>query len=563
MLMGDENLHYFQTNDGLVVVQDENENYVYAKLTDTGFEPSTLLAHEKQMRSAEEVAQIAELGNVADLGIKRVAEQKPRFEKKVGEPGGNFFGLKKGLVIMVEFEDVSFTLTKKDVVDMVNKEGYRNDYGAIGSVHDYFHEMSDEQFDLYFDVVGPVKLTRKCYYYGYNSGNNDNYNRVNEFVTESILAAADSTDFTQYDWNGDDEVDQVFLFYAGYGEATGGHPNTIWPHESALVSPLTIDGMKVSTYACSNELNGSDGEVPMGLGVFCHEFSHCLGLPDFYDTAIGGTQYGMDMWSLMASGSYNGNSWLPAAFTGYERYFCGWRDLRKLESPCKVERLEPISNGGETYQIVNPGNENEYFLLENRHGGYGWDKGFYTNNNGQPVSGLLIYHVTYDPDRWRRNTVNATGKGYQCMTIVHADCSDVTTIEQGGYYYIDGSEYQGDLFPYRATLTENHNSFSDTSTPKDELNTPNSDGSYLLHTNVSSIRTQARFSFFVFENGTQPWSDGIQDVFNDAQGGKADVFTADGRLIRSGVDSREAEALPKGMYVLRFADGKGRKVVVR
>ena len=524
LLVGDENLHYYMTTDGLVVLQNENGDYVYACLSSEGFEPTTILAHNVDMRTSWEKAQIATFEEVGTEGLSRAAAQKPRFARTVGEPTGDFTGSKKGLVIMVEFSDVNFTVSKQDIEDMVNKEGYTNSYGAIGSVHDYFSDMSDGQFDLSFNVVGPVKLDRNCYYYGYNSGRNDSYNRLMEFVRESVLAAADSTDFSLYDWDGDGYVEQVFLLYAGYGEATGGHANTIWPHESSLWSPLTIDGVKVSTYACSNELNGSSGTVRMGLGVFCHEFSHCLGLPDFYDTSDGGSQYGMDMWDVMASGSYNGDSWIPAAYTGYERNFCGWRDFNKLNTPCEVEELEPIGNGGETYQIVNPGNENEYYLLENRHGGYGWDKGFYTNNTGQALSGLMIYHVTYDADRWALNKVNATGYGYQCMTPVHADCSEETVFQQGQYLYINGDEYQGDLFPYRVSFKENHNTFSDTSTPQDVLNTPNKDGTYLLHTNVINIRKQGRFCYFDFEGIETPENYALGDVNGDGTVNVTDVM---------------------------------------
>ena len=111
LLSGDENLHYFKTTDGLVVLQDENENYVYAQLTNDGFEPTQLLAHNADMRSADEQAQIAKLGDVANTGLRRAAAQKPRFAHTIGEPTGNFVGSKKGLVIMVEFSDVSFTVT--------------------------------------------------------------------------------------------------------------------------------------------------------------------------------------------------------------------------------------------------------------------------------------------------------------------------------------------------------------------------------------------------------------------------------------------------------------------
>ena len=176
----------------------------------------------------------------------------------------------------------------------------------------------------------------------------------------------------------------------------------------------------------------------------------------------------------------------------------------------------------------------------------------------------MIYHVTYEADRWRTNKANATGYGYQCMTPVHADCSEETVYQQGQYLYVNGDEYQGDLFPYRPSMTENRNSFSDDSTPQDVLNTPNSDGTYLLHTNVTNIRTQARFCFFVFNGGTRPWTpDGIQETAADMNTGKADVYSLDGRLMRTAVENGETGSLPQGVYVLRYADGSSRKIAVK
>ncbi len=556
MLQGDENLHYFKTSDGMVAVQNALNQYVYAQVRKQQLVETDMLVHEPEMRTLEEQAFVQSLGDVA-ADCRRLASKANAFPKKIGEPTGVFEGEKKGLVIMVAFNDLDFTITKDELNNMLNQVGYTNTHGAVGSVHDYFLSQSFNKFSLIFDIVGPVKMPKSNSYYGYNSMGKDSPNRVAEFVKGAIQLAADEADFSQYDWDGDGYVDQVFLFYAGYGEATNGPKNTIWPHESMLYPALNIDGVKVQTYACSNELDGDSGEKPMGIGTFCHEFTHCLGLPDFYDTSEDGDNFGMGVWDVMCSGSYNGDSWIPAPYTGYERHFCGWKEYRVLSDPCKVTKLEPVENGGETYQIINPGNQEEYYLLENRHGAYGWDRGLYTNNSGQRINGLLITHVTHVANRWRYNTVNA-GDGYQCMTIFHADNSEATTMVLNGVTYLDGDEFQGDLYPYRASLTENHNSLADTSVPKDELNTPNTDGSYLMHTSITNITKQSRFVNFTFMNGTKPWSDtnGISEI--SVHGGTAaGVYSLGGVMVASDASD---QTLPKGIYVVRDAEGHSYKI---
>ena len=45
---------------------------------------------------------------------------------------------------------------------------------------------------------------------------------------------------------------------------------------------VKLDGVTVDTYACGSELMGISGKTLDGIGTMCHEYSHCLGLPDFY-----------------------------------------------------------------------------------------------------------------------------------------------------------------------------------------------------------------------------------------------------------------------------------------
>ena len=157
-----------------------------------------------------------------------------------------------------------------------------------GSVRDYFRAQSYGQFAPEFDVVGPLTAANDMAYYGRHSGNN-NDSHVPELVWEACLQADPLVNFADYDWNGDGEADLVYMVYAGYSEAQGAAPETIWPQKWYLTmyQSLQLDGVTIDGYACSSELRGTSGSELDGIGTACHEFSHCLGLPDTYDMIHG------------------------------------------------------------------------------------------------------------------------------------------------------------------------------------------------------------------------------------------------------------------------------------
>ncbi len=221
-----------------------------------------------------------------------------------------YIGEKRGLVILVNFADLAMVseTAQADFDAQFNEEGYSKS-GHVGSVSDYFYEQSYEQFRLRFDVVGPITVSQDMAYYGGNDGGSDQ--AVCTLVIEACKMVDELVDFSDYDWDGDNEVDQVFLIYAGYGENfTGVSEDAIWPHEWDLSSgksygdgtgALTLDGVKIDTYAMSCELYGKSGDQMDGIGMACHEFAHCLGYPDFYDTSYKGG-WGMQAGDLMDSG---------------------------------------------------------------------------------------------------------------------------------------------------------------------------------------------------------------------------------------------------------------------
>ena len=320
--------------------------------------------------------------------------QANRTSRRVGVPSSTTTGNHRGLVLLVQFQDVKFVTNNPNTTftNFFNQVGYSH-AGMKGSVRDYFKEQSYDQLTIDFDVYGPYTPSKKMAYYGEpekdNSGkiiNNDL--RPAEMVGEAIDAAeAAGVDFSKYDWDKDGNVDQVFVIYAGYAQSQGADDNTIWPHEWYLSADnekaRRYDNVKIDQYACSSELRGDGIDNPGvldGIGTACHEFSHCMGLPDMYDTSVEGDNYGTSRWDVMCSGSYNEDACVPAGYTSYERWFSRWLTPVELNAPVTVTNMKPLAQQGEAYVIYNDAKEKdingEYYLLENRQP-VGFDQGLY------------------------------------------------------------------------------------------------------------------------------------------------------------------------------------------
>ncbi len=454
-LVGDEHGHYWLGNDG--------KTYI------VGSEGIATAVDSETIKSKASVRR-------QQSNARRAARLAPR---KVGDVG-SITGTKKGLIILVNFSDVSFKSANNNALYQRIANEANFSYGSFkGSMYDYFKAQSDGQFLLTFDVVGPYTVSNTQAYYGGNdSSGNDEHPA--EMVIEALQQANSDVDFSDYDWDGDKEVEQVYVVYAGQGEADGGSDDTIWPHEWTLSSAAyygdgagaqTLDGVRINTYACGGELNGS-GNIA-GIGTMCHEFSHCLGYPDFYDTDYSGGQ-GMGYWDLMDGGSYNDDGYRPAGYTSYERWVAGWRTPVELTATTQVNNMPAYANtSAPSYIIYNPGNSNEYFLLENRQQ-TGWD-------TDVPGEGLLILHVDYDASAWSSNTPNDT-PSHQRMTWIPADNNYQYTTYQGTKYYtFDGMA--NDPFPYGSV-----NSFGASTTPAASLyNTNTNTNTKYLDSSVENI----------------------------------------------------------------------------
>ena len=445
MTVGDEHFNYALTEDNIPVLPHKG-SYYYAHIEDNQLVPSSVLAHDKALRKGKE-----ELVAAAIQQVRQLQKQQEMHvnSKPFGEGlGMTWEGKKKGLVILVEFEDVAFRIPndvktlrprEKDVKtlyeNMLNKVGYTNDNGAIGSVHDYFLDQSNGKFDLTFDVVGPVKLKHPHKFYGERTANMNDANAP-QMIIDACNAIQGQVDFSKYDWDDDGEVEQVYVIYAGEGEATGGKPSTIWPHKYSLtdagLDALTFNGQTINTYACSNEIirakvNEKSRIYYSGIGTICHEFSHCLGLPDFYDTR-GGSNIGSGRFDLMCGGSYNGGpeslinvyggtgiGTVPAGYDAYEKAYMGWlKPITLGDEAVEVKNMKGLAEGGDAYFLYNPDTKNEYYIFENRTP-HRWDAEL-------PGHGLMVFHVDFDAYSWRMNNLNAaSAQRHPRFTIVSAD----------------------------------------------------------------------------------------------------------------------------------------------
>lgn len=300
------------------------------------------------------------------------------------------------VVLPVQFQDREFAADRSELE------------AQTAAAEAYFNHQFGTERGFRFDLAPVRTLPKNVAYYGENrSGKRDA--RLEEAVRDACTLSDADVDFSLYDNDGDGAVDGILLLTPGPGEEESGNPSDLWSRKdelSALSKAISLDGKRIDRFAV----------CPEGRpGIFCHEFGHLLGLPDFYDTDgddSGGQTPGLWDSALMDKGCLLDP---PPPFNALDFNILGLGRCDTL-STGRYD-LQPLAST-RRYLYAPTDKPDEYFLFEGRDGG------------------LLVYHVDrsdnpagYAPqyetelsarERWDYGLVN-NNPAHPCARLIPAN----------------------------------------------------------------------------------------------------------------------------------------------
>ena len=434
-LSGDEFGHILLTPDGCSLVQDADGWWCYAHYDVFGHR----LSSGKHAGNPDTPAAVIAASRNVPLDLIRrkraarhaqreplLARERARIRTRAGD---NMGGIRHGLIILAQFQDLSFSYTRDDFERIINGTGPTT---ALS----YFKDQWKDGYTFRFDITDIVTLPQNYAWYGTNNDDGED-DKAADMIIHACEAIDTDVDFSEYDNDGDGRVDNVFVFYAGPNESEGAGDNYVWPHMWYVQSGAGItdrrDGVLIDNYACTSELRLDENLTTFTtlatIGTFCHEYTHTFGIPDLYDADNEGSGgYAEAMWNcidLMDAGNYNNSGRTPPNYSVVERWFFGMSEGKALTEG--VHTLRPVQENGDFYYLETD-NQDEIYLFECRQA-KGWDAHIGGN-------GLLVYHIDCSErpagestsqskvisawDRWDLNEVNAR-PDHQCVDLIEPD----------------------------------------------------------------------------------------------------------------------------------------------
>jgi len=441
-----------------------------------------------------------------------------------------YIGNRHQLTILASFQDKKFINGSPSTLwNRILNESHFNEEPFRGSVHDYFYDQSYGQFNLTFDlheITLPDSLNK------YKSTSQDDENSkymVNDIID---ILVAKGIDWSPYDWDGDGTIEQLLIIYAGKGMNDGGDDNSIWPHQWWLSEHEDCEARQVSSneknyivdcYCCVQEMTAEDDYGC--FGTICHEYSHCFGLPDFYN----GNKSFLKYWDLMDSGNYKGNGFCPTSYSAHERMLMGWLQPKELTSDTIVANMPQLAEEPVAYLVRNNGYDQEYYFIENRQQNR-WDEGL-------PGKGIIIFHIDYSEGLWRSTTEYVNTNKLMRYHIIPAN--NITSIYSSANW----------TYPY-----QNNTELTNTSSPAATLIHPNSDGTNLMSKPITEIQVTDGMASFHFQNDMVS---AVPTVSLSAENVRQ-YFSLQGHAL-----GNDLALLPQGIYIVRDAQGNTIKIVKR
>jgi len=387
-----------------------------------------------------------------EIGLNSGGEpilKKAGFLAKAGV-SGNF----KILTVLVDFSDNTSSVTANDFDTLIYVD-------VAGTVHNYYKEVSYNTLSITSSIwpssLGWIRAPETyAYYVDSNYGTASYPNNTQKLVEDIVDAIDGSVDFSQFDNDSDGYVDGLIIAHAGPGAEYTGNTADIWSHKWGI-TPRLKDGVYISTFSMNPEYWSAPGDIT--LGVYCHELGHVFGLPDLYDTD--GSSHGIDDWSVMAGGSWNGPSYMggsPAHPDAWSRIFLGFVTPTVPTYDQNGVNFPQVETNATIYKLWTNGSPaSEYFLIENRQK-TGYDAYL-------PGDGMLIWHIddnkAGNTDEWWPGSGNPS---HYKVALVQAD--NLWEMEKNIGYADNADPFPGSTVNrnFSGITSPNSNSYSGTGT---------------------------------------------------------------------------------------------------
>lgn len=357
------------------------------------------------------------------------------------------------LVVPVEFTDAKFDSGQLDKVKLAFN-GTETDTGWQ-SVNSYYKKSSYGKLNLQYDfVTSPYQSSHNMSYYettNFGTGRDGS-----TALLEEVMNYYDKTiDFSQYDNNGDDFIDAVYIIYAGdidYDDAELYWAFVTEYYPESEDSDPSFDNKMLGYYlfagadfiyeytGTSNDpyLDNSGQYVDMtitGLKInastFIHETGHLLNLDDYYD-------YDEENGSNNGLGGADMMDYTAGDHNPYSKLMLGWIEPTIVTSTQTIT-INAFESSGDCIMLLLDYNNtyfSEYLLIDlyantglnTAHANQGNSYLYYDEDTQKGAEyGVRIFHVSsdisnpYNDDYYSFTTNNNSKSDIPLIKLVQAD----------------------------------------------------------------------------------------------------------------------------------------------